>query len=324
MRPSFHSFRRTLTHRLRVTTRATALLTFFTLALAGSSSCSSSSSPPQDGNATDGTSTGGTDGAGTGGADSATGGMSGDAGTGGWPVGDVEEMYPPDSESEQWPRFLHYIRDSSYERLVLEVDSVPEFEPEPSALEDLKAYLEEILAKPQGVEIFLDDQLEAHEQGHEWESEELNQLARDSFDGDEPDALHIHIMYLDGQRTSRNGGTTLGLAWAYKNIAMFKESIESTCSGLPLVEQSTCEKAELAILTHELGHVLGLVDNGLPMVEDHRDPNPDHGRHDENSDCVMYWAYDGEDAVSATKELLGNGERIEFCSPSLADISAAR
>lgn len=77
------------------------------------------------------------------------------------------------------------------------------------------------------------------------------------------------------------GGTTV--------IAIFKEVVRQTGGGtfpfVPLyVEQAT--------LVHEMGHALGLVDNGLPMKTDHKDPDG-HGAHCNNDKCVMYWLNEG-------------------------------
>lgn len=120
----------------------------------------------------------------------------------------------------------------------------------------------------------------------------------------------------------------LGLAWGHSHIAMFKDNIARSCnarSTLGLLDASACERAESAVWLHEIGHILGLVDNGLPMVTNHRDPDPEHGRHDVDPSCIMYWTYDGEAAVDAVfSNLLGSGSELGFCPNDLADIDAAK
>ncbi len=80
-------------------------------------------------------------------------------------------------------------------------------------------------------------------------------------------------------------------------IVVFKQVIQSASashSGLALrwLEQST--------LVHELGHVVGLVDHGVPKQSPlHREFTSEasaaetHGAHCGNPDCVMYWAHEG-------------------------------
>ncbi len=75
------------------------------------------------------------------------------------------------------------------------------------------------------------------------------------------------------------------------------------------------------MLAHEIGHTLGLVDNGVPMVQDHEDP--DHANHTADPECIMYWAYERRAAVKKLEQVLDSGtpeEAIGFCPPSLNDL----
>ena len=63
--------------------------------------------------------------------------------------------------------------------------------------------------------------------------------------------------------------------------------------------------------------------NGLPMVEDHLDPEKGAGKHDENQDCVMYRALEELDGIDAIAErLTTGGPPIELDAACLADIQA--
>lgn len=77
------------------------------------------------------------------------------------------------------------------------------------------------------------------------------------------------------------GGTTV--------VAIFKDVVRQTgVSAAGFVPRYV----EQATLVHEIGHALGLVDNGLPMKETHKDTEG-HGAHCNNPDCVMYWMNEG-------------------------------
>ena len=77
------------------------------------------------------------------------------------------------------------------------------------------------------------------------------------------------------------GGTTI--------LAIFKDVVRNTGNEAGL----TPRYVEQATLVHELGHALGLVNNGLTMQEPHQDDG--HGSHCNNPDCVMYWLNEGRD-----------------------------
>ena len=69
--------------------------------------------------------------------------------------------------------------------------------------------------------------------------------------------------------------------------------------------------------------VIGLVDAGLPMVEDHK--AIDRGPHDADRECVMFPDYEGTDAVVAlVDQLVAGAPPIEFDQHCLDDIEAAK
>lgn len=270
-------------------------------------------------------------GAGTSGASggASAGGGRGGAGAGGGASGGT--AFPPELPPEQLPRFVHYIRSAPFPRLVFELDAVPGLELRAGVDERLTERFAAILDKPQGIEVVHDDALEPAGEAHAWSDAALDELARASFDGDPGDgSIAIHVMVVDGH-SERDGdsGVILGLAWGHLYVTLFKQTIDDTCGGLALVgslREQACAEAELGILTHEVGHVLGLVDNGLPMATDHRDPEAEHGAHDQNQDCIMYWAYEGQALVDAVADrlLASEDDSLVFDAECLADIDAAR
>jgi hypothetical protein len=267
------------------------------------------------------------------GGDPATGGSAGDGPggeSGSHPSADgapADVAAPPDDT----PRPLRYVRAEPDGALALEIRSVPGLQPRPATTAALRATLGDILDKPDGIRAVDAGALEPVGSDHEWTFEELDALATEVFD-DAPDdgEIRMNVMFVDGSYSHpETGGITLGLAWGHRHIAMFAETIESGCraAGLGLIgplQEQACAAAELGVLTHEVGHVIGLVDNGLTMVEDHRDP--DHGHHDISRDCVMYWAYEGDGLFDTLAQRLLGGEDadLQFDAPCLGDIGAAK
>jgi hypothetical protein len=102
-------------------------------------------------------------------------------------------------------------------------------------------------------------------------------------------------------------------------IALFKPVIESTNSGgaqglsvAMFVEQST--------LVHELGHAVGLVDNGAPLTAQHLDTG--HGAHCTDEACVMYYANEGATAAKTFVGRIAHGTDILFDADCLGDVDA--
>ncbi len=220
-----------------------------------------------------------------------------------------------------------YITSWSDTRLVFEVDSVPGMEPHAAAEADLVQRFSALLDKPDGIEIIHDDVLEARGSGYEWTPDELFEYSSSHFDDDQPEGtVSMHVVFVDGRYVSPTGGTVLGVAWGGRFIAMFSETIQESCSQLPLLaelEADACRAAEFGVWSHEVGHVLGLVNNGLEMQTPHEDP--EHVHHDVEEGCLMYWAYDGPSFVDAAVARLGAGdEEIDFCDGSLEDVAALR
>jgi hypothetical protein len=218
-----------------------------------------------------------------------------------------------------------YVRSDVYRRLVLEVDSVPGFVPRTSSCDRIEERLAEVVDKPDGVIVTLDGSIASRGVDHAWTFEELDALANQTFDlFVTADTVKMHVLFVDGRYDAR-GGTVLGLAWGQQHIAIFRRTLDEHCGGgAPLFGDTLCEDAELAIWVHEVGHLLGLVDNGLPMVANHEDG--EHPGHDVSQDCVMYWAYEGDALFTKlSDQLVGTGDAaLDFCPHCLADLAAVR
>jgi hypothetical protein len=262
------------------------------------------------------------------GASTPEGGTDTDGGDAAGP-GDGGTNAGPDARTIPVSRVEGYIRSDTFGSLVLEIDSVAGSEPRAAVEADVVSGLDSLLDKPNGITAIRDGAILSRGSNHAWTFAELQELASEHFDlAVSGDTTKIHAMFVDGHSADdANGGKILGLAWSNQHLVMFKQSIESTCggAGVPvLIRDRLCAGAELSIWIHEIGHVIGLVDAGLPMVVDHKDEA--HGAHDEDDGCVMYWAYDGEAVIDTLQQqiLAGGAESLGFDDACRADIEAVR
>lgn len=101
-------------------------------------------------------------------------------------------------------------------------------------------------------------------------------------------------------------------------IAMFKDVIESTGSVVvPDLERFV----EQSVLIHEMGHALGLVENGVPTIADHHDA--EHGAHCIDDRCVMFWLNEGaSDMAQFARDFVIDNDAILFDDDCLADVDA--
>lgn len=165
-------------------------------------------------------------------------------------------------------------------RVVLEVDVQEGASVNENALGHLVATIERYSGKQvvrDGGNTFSSDE-------QSWTSDALRAVAADHRStSSSSDAVAIHLLYLrgglsdDGEETS-----AIGVAYGAAHAAVFPDQ----WAGIGNLVGSQ-ESIERAVLVHEWGHLLGLVNITYTSEIDHEDP--DHPRHSTNRDSVMFW-----------------------------------
>lgn len=231
---------------------------------------------------------------------------------------------PPPTEGER-ARVLDYLRAAPYSRLELELDAVAGKAPRASSVSFIESALAKVVSKPGGVAV-VNGQQDLAGKGADgtWTFAELQSLATQTFD--QPalaSTIRMHVLFLDGQYENPN---VLGVAWASTHLALFTNVIEKYCKQDPtnLLGDQVCIAAEQGVWLHEAGHLLGLVNNGLPMAQPHDDAA--HPAHDANEQCVMYWAFAAPDGITLlSKRLQGSSSaKLEFDAACQADLARGR
>lgn len=234
---------------------------------------------------------------------------------------------PGDGAGALPPRLNRYHRTDTDRSIRFELDATMGLSPYDSSLEYLRAFVARALNKPDGVAFDSDETLAPVGTDHVWTFETLDAFARAHAADDESGPVSIHVLLIDGSYdTGDGGGTVLGLAWGQRYIALFQDAIRSGCSGglLGGLSSDACQIAERNVWAHEIGHVIGLVDNGIAQQMEHRDA--ERGRHDEWDGCLMYWAYDRPEIFDALLARFNSGQSTDvgFCESCWADLNAAR
>jgi hypothetical protein len=197
--------------------------------------------------------------------------------------------------------------------MVVEVDWLVgaghDYRPPPSVLTYLEQRLAERLTKPGGITVEFGSAVNLTKAAYgASDLRDLERTARSARTGG--DTAAVWVLFANKYA---DGASVVGVAYSGSAVAVFAQTIEEATSfgvGVETIERVT--------LLHELGHLLGLVNGGTPMVTPHEDAA--HRGHSSNDRSIMHWAVES-DVVSVI-----TGGRIDLDNPfdanDIADLRA--
>jgi hypothetical protein len=144
------------------------------------------------------------------------------------------------------------------------------------------ASLRQILAATSGKSVTVHGPATLNATGNVYSADDLRSLADSQGRAQGNGVAVVHVLYLRGQFTD---DSALGVTVRGDTTGVFPDQIARVAS--PLVSRARLERA---VVTHELGHILGLVDIYL---NDNRD-DPEHPGLSTNPRSVMYWAVESD------------------------------
>lgn len=238
---------------------------------------------------------------------------------------DAVETGPTDQELRD--RVAGYLKPLPLTSIRLEVDQVAGKGPNQDVIDLVTSHLG-YFDKP--VSVDLDGTLAASGDGA-WTFAELQALATASYGGPKTDdEAVLHVMFVDGRYAEHeDSAEVLGVAWENRHVVLFADTLQDACTpdnndelkrrGLVI---RACNATVAGTWLHEIGHVIGLVNNGLDMVTPHNDPN--HPTHDADPDSLMYWQFDVAGTFDLVRgKILADEDPIPPLSAAcLADIDA--
>jgi hypothetical protein len=208
-----------------------------------------------------------------------------------------------------------FLSDRTYKKWVLEMDVIQGMEPPAGVLDLARSRLVSVANKPDGIEFRQDGTLPAR--GGVWTDKDILDYAAAHQDIDTGGrTAALHVLFLDGRYAKEE---VLGVTYTARDgsrsgpVVVFSQAIRDGCGPLCL---SGTTPAFKAVFIHELGHALGLVNNGIPMEQPHEDPN--NPGHSSNPNSVMYYAAETNGVFN-----LAGGPPTDFDANDRADLCKA-
>ena len=125
----------------------------------------------------------------------------------------------------------------------------------------------------------------------------------------------ITALFLNGKSSSdKDNSVILGTAYRNTSFVIFEEAIQYSTS---LFFGPSRRILETSVILHEFCHLLGLVNVGTAMVDNHQDK--DNGYHCNNQKCLMYYQEENNFNPANWRDKIQVPQLDAFC---LADLRA--
>jgi hypothetical protein len=187
---------------------------------------------------------------------------------------------PPGLDQRQLGTSAYDLLSSAkYKSLNIEINYMPGYEPDAVTVNKLIIFLEKLINKPGGITV----------SKHIIPVSSLEVLALDNIIGLEniyrqyhtqKDVITAHVLITNGYYKNN----VLATSYWDTSICIFGKSIDERSGNTGQISRSALMTI---LLEHEFGHLLGLVSQGTPMRNAHRDFL--NGAHCKNSNCLMYY-----------------------------------
>jgi len=206
-----------------------------------------------------------------------------------------------------------FLKENTYNTLNIEVGYVEGYQPTPQALSNIVTFLNDRLNKSAGIKITQRTIPATGRVTIDIDAiREIERAQRKSVTSGK--ALTAWIMFLDVEYTeSTSTSKVLGISYGASSMAVFEKSVYTYVQP----DMPARVSIETMILNHEFGHILGLVNNGTPMVSPHQDNA--HGSHCSDTECLMYWR--AEENVDLG-DLIGTAKIPVLDANCIADLKA--
>lgn len=203
---------------------------------------------------------------------------------------DEESNNTHDNNSHVGTSSNAFLASDVYEEMILEVLYMEGVKPTEESVSNLESFLLNYLNKPSGISLVLKE-IETDQKSTYEVSDliDLEEVYREHYN--EENKISASLLIVDGEYAPNS--QVLGVAYKNTSMAVFGKPVSENSGG---ISQPSKTKLETTIMNHEMGHLLGLVNVGTPMVEDHQDE--ENGNHCNNEDCLMYYTVETTEITS--------------------------
>lgn len=176
------------------------------------------------------------------------------------------------------------LSNDKYTSMVVEIQYMKGFQPSSEAVDAMRSFFNARLSKSKGI-AFVYTEIPAQGKGSYSLDDvvAIENASRTQFTSRKEIALYF--LFLDGNAsTDTQDLKTVGEAYYNTSMAVFQKTVLDNTGGVGQADEFV---VEATVITHEIGHLLGLVDLGSDMQNNHVDG--EHANHCINEDCLMYW-----------------------------------
>lgn len=192
---------------------------------------------------------------------------------------------PDDALPETTVSARDFLSDEHFDKLIVELNYCHGFRPTSTTIAQLQTFLEARLHKPSGITITQEAiDIEINKTYTLEEIHEIEKSHRKLYP--EGKTLTAYILFAGGEYAENNESQILGGRYTSTSLVIFEQTIQNiTGAALGLPPLAIVEST---VTLHEFAHLLGLVNNGTPMLDPHHDVS--HGAHCTNENCLMYFS----------------------------------
>ncbi|HBF21303.1 MAG: peptidase [Owenweeksia sp.] len=199
-------------------------------------------------------------------------------------------------------------------KITVEIQYPAGFAPDAGIITNLKNFISTYCHKPDGIEIVPVQITTPAAESYDFpDVREIEKNNRTVFNKE--NELALYLLFSDKEYSGNEGNQfTLGAAYQNTSTVIFMKTIRNNSGGFGQPSEVLLAST---VLQHELGHLMGLVNLGADMQQDHEDK--EHEKHCNEKSCLMYWAVETQAAMG---NIVGMNTPPDLDAQCRADIRA--